>query len=598
MSESAFDAVIIGSGLGGLTAAALLSKAGRKVCVLERNHSVGGAASAFKKGALNIEPALHQTADPHNPVDPKHAILKELGLLDEIEWIPVTPFLSVKGGPIGLVFDLPVGFDAAHHALGKRFPKSTEGFARFLGVIEQIADGIGKLMEAEADSSLGKFIRGLFESRGLIQDWRASTAEILDRHFGDDEQAKFAVAANLAYYADDPKHLAWPIFAVAQGGYLKAGGRFIKGGSRVLAMKLAKAVRGQGGTVLLGREAMGVDFDSAGAPAAVRHVDARSKADEQRVGAKQILANCAPHVLAPMLPDAERAKFEQAYAGRPVSTSLFTAHFGLKVHPSTLGLDRYGVIVLPDWMTSMKQYGESARLMASDPGDWLPFYALANYGAIDSGLAGDGPILVSATGLDRLDNWAALSANDEKDRRERWLDAFQAALDRDYPGFSAAVTERMFQCAVHAQFHEHAGRRDLWLCASAFRTPLLGRRAAFRQDPAPVHLSRLFIYRRLRLQRRDAVRRGRCKGGDEGAGAVLVRGPFKIHPAVAASTPSSAPCLTVKCERRSPRRAGRPPRRSLRPAPRSNARGRRGSRARGARGLRSQAAARGSTTPL
>ena len=117
MSETAFDAVVIGSGLGGLTAAALLAKAGRKVCVIERNHSVGGAASAFKKGALAIEPALHQTADPHDPGDPKHAILKELGILDEIEWIPIAPFFSVKGGPVGEMFDLPVGFDAAHHAL-------------------------------------------------------------------------------------------------------------------------------------------------------------------------------------------------------------------------------------------------------------------------------------------------------------------------------------------------------------------------------------------------------------------------------------------------------------------------------------------------
>src|SRR5271157_401738 len=88
MSENAFDAVVVGSGLGGLTAAALLAKAGRKICVLERNHSVGGAASAFRKGALTIEPALHQTADPRDPTEVKHAILTELGILDEMEWIP------------------------------------------------------------------------------------------------------------------------------------------------------------------------------------------------------------------------------------------------------------------------------------------------------------------------------------------------------------------------------------------------------------------------------------------------------------------------------------------------------------------------------
>jgi phytoene dehydrogenase-like protein len=145
-----------------------------------------------------------------------------------------------------------------------------------------------------------------------------------------------------------------------------------------------------------------------------------------------------------MLPDAERAKIDEVYAARALSTSLFTTHFGLNVHPSTIGLDRYGLMVMPESSTSMRQYGEGARLMAHDPADRLPSYGLVNYGAIDSGLAGDGPILVSATGLDRLDNWAALTPQEEKDRRERWLDAFQAALDRDYPGFSAAVVERMF----------------------------------------------------------------------------------------------------------------------------------------------------------
>ncbi len=444
MSESSFDAVVIGSGLGGLTAAALLAKSGRKVCVLERNHSVGGAASAFKKGALTIEPALHQTADPHWPGDPKHAILTELGILDEIEWVPVGPFYSVMGGPIGEVFDLPTGFDAAHRALSERFPGSREGFARFLGEIERIVDGAGELLEAQATRSIGRLVRGVYGSRRLIQDWHASTAEILDRHFGADEQAKIAVAANVGYYANNPKDLAWPMFAMAQGGILRAGGRYIKGGSRLLSLKLAKSVMNNGGTVLLGREATGVDLDASGAPTAVRHADSRLKEDEQRISARQILANCAPHVLAPMLPDAQHAKIDDAYGARPLSTSLFTAHFGLNVHPSALGLDRYNVMVIPDWMTSMVTYGESGHFMSHDPDEGVPGYGVVNYGAIDSGIAGDGPVLITVTGLDTLENWAHLTPQQDKDRRERWLDVFQADLDRQYPGFSAAVTERMF----------------------------------------------------------------------------------------------------------------------------------------------------------
>ncbi len=444
MSENAFDAVVIGSGLGGLTAAALLAKAGRNVCVIERNHSVGGAASAFRNGALTIEPALHQTADPHYPGDPKHWILKTLGLLEEIESIPVSPFYSVKGGPIGDIFDLPVGFDAARHALSKRFPKSAEGFAKLLGAMEHVVDAAAELMEAREDHSLGRLIHGLFEARGLVGDWRASTADVFERNLGADEAAKYAIGANLGYYADNPRRLAWPYFAIAQGGFLKAGGRFIKGGSRVLSVKLAKVVTAAGGKVLLGREAEGIGLDGSGHPAFVTHVDPKTKEDEQRVEARQVFANCAPHVLAPMLPDAERAKIEGIYLGRPLSLSLFSAHFGLAVPPVRLGLDRYTEIVLPDGATSFDQAAESGRLLASDPGNRLPGYGFVNYGAIDSGLNDGGPALVSVAGIDRLDNWSGLSPQQEKDRRERWLDAFQNALDRDFPGFGAAVVERMF----------------------------------------------------------------------------------------------------------------------------------------------------------
>jgi len=39
-----YDAIIIGAGHNGLTAAAYLAKAGKKVLVLERRHVLGGAA--------------------------------------------------------------------------------------------------------------------------------------------------------------------------------------------------------------------------------------------------------------------------------------------------------------------------------------------------------------------------------------------------------------------------------------------------------------------------------------------------------------------------------------------------------------------------
>ena len=254
MSENAFDAVVIGSGLGGLTAAALLAKAGRKVCVIERNHSVGGAASVFRKGALTIEPALHQTADPHYPGDPKHAILKELGLIDEIEWIPISPFYSVKGGPIGDVFDLPVGFDAAHHALSQRFPKSARGLrqtARRNGADRSTASS--ELAKAGEERSVAQAGSG---RRNEAAAARSRLARLDRRHagsdLGGDEAAKCAVGATIGYYADDARHLAWPFFAMFAG-------RLLQGRRRVHQRRLARPVdearqgRDQGGRIGIAR---------------------------------------------------------------------------------------------------------------------------------------------------------------------------------------------------------------------------------------------------------------------------------------------------------------------------------------------------------
>jgi len=444
MSEHAFDVVVIGAGLGGLTAAATLAKEGRKVCVLERNHAVGGAASTFKIGALTVEPSLHQTADPRDPAQPTHAILRRLGLLETIEWAPVSPFYTVRGGPIGEAFDLPVGFSAVREALAARFPESAAASDALVSDMERLSDGIADLVMARDEHSLKRLARGAIELRGALGQWRLSLHDAFERAFGENEGPRCALAGNLAYYADDPRTLRWLFFAAAQGGYLRSGGVYVKGGSRVLSLKLAKVVMRAGGAVRLGRDATAIVSDEFGRAAWVRHVDAKSRGDEEALRAQVVLANCAPSVVADMLDEPAKGAFAAAYRGRPLSTSLFTAHFGLKVAPSKFGLTHYGQIVLPAWMRALDETPLSAKALAADPGERLPIYGIANYSAIDSGLAEGGPALVTAVGLDRLDNWAGLTREQEKARRERWLDCFQAALDRDYPGFASAVAERQF----------------------------------------------------------------------------------------------------------------------------------------------------------
>ena len=54
-----YDVIVIGAGIGGLTAAALLSKAGLSVCVLEKEPHVGGYLAGFRRKHFIFDTAIH-----------------------------------------------------------------------------------------------------------------------------------------------------------------------------------------------------------------------------------------------------------------------------------------------------------------------------------------------------------------------------------------------------------------------------------------------------------------------------------------------------------------------------------------------------------
>src|SRR5437879_8323281 len=91
-----YDVVVVGAGLGGLTAGAILARAGRKVIVIERSNSVGGAASSYKSGELFVEGSLHETSDPQHPRDPKHEVLTRAGVIDKVTWVPSADFYQAR----------------------------------------------------------------------------------------------------------------------------------------------------------------------------------------------------------------------------------------------------------------------------------------------------------------------------------------------------------------------------------------------------------------------------------------------------------------------------------------------------------------------
>ncbi|HEY8336854.1 MAG TPA: NAD(P)-binding protein [Tardiphaga sp.] len=426
-----YDVVVIGAGLGGLTAGAILARNGRKVLVIERGNSVGGAASSYKVGDLFVEGSLHETSDPRDINDPKHGPLTRAGVLDAITWTPGGALYEVRGGPLDAPLSVPAGFESARAALTRRFPAARDGIAQILGDIEQIVAGA-----APPASEVS---------------W--SLQQKLNAVFGDNEAVKCALAANLAYYHDDPGTLSWLWFAVAQGSLLRTGACYVKGGSQRLSSALARAIKTAGSDALLRRTVTAITPGADGTHM-VTHTS-RDGGDPQTVTTPCIVSNAAPETLAALLPPAAAQTLHAHYEAEAPSISLFALTLGLAQPPAEFGLHGYATQLLPPWMTRLSDYAQGTALMAAEPGARMPPLAIVDYAAIDAGVPAP-PFVLSIFGPDLLSNWDASDVERYRDKRGRWQAAIIGYLDSHYPGLADAVTATSFNTALSVRQYLNA----------------------------------------------------------------------------------------------------------------------------------------------
>lgn len=442
-----YDAIVIGSGLGGLTAGALYARAGHRVLVLEQNETFGGAATTYHRGAMTIEASLHETAAPQATADPKGEIFEALDLYQDIEFVPVGDFYEVRCPLIGAPLVIPHGIDALRDRLTERFPHEADSIRRFLKQVDSIQTAIQILMEKH--DGLWWLVHGAelpFRLWSVLRDMRSSVSKVLERYFGDNEAIKFALAANLPYYSDDPDQMWWLMYAVAQGGFLQGGGNYIKGGSQVLSDRFVDRIREGGGEALAGQTAIEILLGEQGEASGVRY-QPRAGGEDTVAHAPVVFANASPHALENMLPAVERDSFMAPYRGKPLSTSLFSITLGLNRRPSELGVSAYSTMIIPEWMERLSDFKHCAGLLADMPSGRLPVLGVCDYSHIDSGLIGGELFPVSVAGVDRLTNWEGLCEDDYHNKKNAWLDAVLERLDAEWPGFADAVVQREFATA-------------------------------------------------------------------------------------------------------------------------------------------------------
>jgi phytoene dehydrogenase-like protein len=285
-----FDAVAIGSGINSLVAAALLAKAGWRVCVLERNDWLGGAI----RTAEITEPGfVHDVFASWHPLFTGSAAYAELR--DDLEARGVeylnTDLPTATLFPDGRATFLTTSHEENVAELGTGWAQTVEGFMpnadlAFGVLTTELWSRAGVRLGTKALRRLGR--RGLVEFAGNVltscRDWTAETFE--------DERAHGLFAPWVLHTGLGPDNAASGFMAQVIGVAIEVGGMPVpRGGGVRLVDALVGIVRDAGGACEKERRVDRIVV-SRGQARAVRIADG-----ETVEATRAVLANVTPQQL-------------------------------------------------------------------------------------------------------------------------------------------------------------------------------------------------------------------------------------------------------------------------------------------------------------
>jgi phytoene desaturase len=244
MSSQDWDAIVIGSGLGGLTAAAYLATNGRRVLVLEQHYVAGGNAHVFRrKRAFEFDVGVHYIGDcaPGGAIP---NVLRGVGLEGKVEFLEMDPdgFDTIMYP--GLTFRVPKGWDRYRERLVAAFPDDETGLHRCLDVFEKLLAELRQLQGAGPAPDLAQLAR---DAPNLIR-WAGRPLTELFDDCGLGQKARAVLLAESGAYAVAPSRTPVAVHAGLLDHYLK-GAYYPKGGGQVLPASLIEVLRANGGEV-------------------------------------------------------------------------------------------------------------------------------------------------------------------------------------------------------------------------------------------------------------------------------------------------------------------------------------------------------------
>ena len=238
-----WDYIVIGSGIGGMAAAAMLSKLGRRVLVLEQHNIPGGFTQMFKRPGYRWDVGVHIVGEMSEASYPGR-LLKTL-TDGRLQWEPVGEIYDEFNFPDGFTIQLPDTPEKFRETLIDYFPAERAAIDDYLALTRTAARAAATYLQVRAMPRLlapGGRRKATEASAEYIH---ATTAEVL-ASLTDDLRLRAVLSAQWGYYGATPARSSFAMHALMVRHFLR-GAYYPVGGASSIARELLATVADGGG---------------------------------------------------------------------------------------------------------------------------------------------------------------------------------------------------------------------------------------------------------------------------------------------------------------------------------------------------------------
>lgn len=412
------DAVIIGSGSGGLTAGLALARAGRRVAVFEQHDRPGGYSQSFSLDGFQFSPGIHYVGQL-GPGGRLRQIYEGLGVANDLTFLELDPDGYDRVFVGDQRFDIPKGREFFRERLKERFPDERSGIDGYFDTVTRMSD---ELVWAHPPSKLGDAARLPFRMSTTLRWGLLPLRRFLDR-FVSDPFLRAILSIQSGDHGMAPSRAPTALHAGLQSYYFE-GACYPRGGGHAIPDALAKGIRRHGGELVLGAEVESILVES-GRAQGIRLTDG------QEVRAEWVVSNADPGVTWGRLvaPEHQGARLRRRIARMRYSVSTLSLFLAVDMDLRAAGFDSgnvwYSRTPDVDAVYRTAELADMSRLEAV-PGLFFNVTTLK-----DPSLRDDGLHTVEALTL------ATPAAF------ETWRNATPGARGPDYAALKEHISERM-----------------------------------------------------------------------------------------------------------------------------------------------------------